>query len=120
MDAAARSVRVTLESVRARSGRRIAGRGPAPARGRSRPDDDGQPTPIVSAAIQSGCSARLLELLLEHGADPNAAGADGRSPTRLATAAGRPELLELLRRHGADDQATAADEFLSACLQADH
>jgi ankyrin repeat protein len=82
-------------------------------------DDDGEPTPIVSAAIQSGCSAQLLELLLEHDADPNAAGPDGRSPTRLATAAGRPDLVGLLRRHGANDQATDADEFLSACLQAD-
>jgi ankyrin repeat protein len=82
-------------------------------------DDDGQPTPVVPAAIQSGCSAQLLELLLQHGADPNAARQDGRSPTRLATAAGRPDLVELLRRHGAGDQATADDEFLSACLHAD-
>jgi ankyrin repeat protein len=82
-------------------------------------DDDGQATPVVYAAIHSGCSAELLELLLENGADPNAAGSDGRSPHRLATAAGRPDLVELLRRYGADDQATAGDTFLSACLQAD-
>ena len=37
-------------------------------------DDDGQATPVVHAAIQSGCSAELLELLLESGADPNATG----------------------------------------------
>jgi ankyrin repeat protein len=82
-------------------------------------DDDGQPTPVVSAAIQSGCSAELVELLLENGADPNAARSDGRSPDRLATAAGRPDLVELLHRFGADDQATDVDRFLSACLQAD-
>jgi ankyrin repeat protein len=82
-------------------------------------DDDGQATPIVYAAIHSGCSAELLELLLENGADPNAAGPDGRSPDRLATATGRPDLVERLRRYGADDQATDGDRFLAACLQGD-
>jgi ankyrin repeat protein len=82
-------------------------------------DDDGQATAVVSAAIQSSCSAPLVELLLENGADPNAGGSDGRSPDRLATAAGRPDLVELLRRYGAADQATDVDRFLSACLQAD-
>jgi ankyrin repeat protein len=83
-------------------------------------DDDGQATPVVVAAIHSGCSGELLDLLLESRADPNAAGPDGRSPHRLATAAGRPDLVELLRRYGgADDQATAGDRFLCACLQAD-
>jgi ankyrin repeat protein len=56
-------------------------------------DDDGQATAVVSAAIQSSCSAPLVELLLENGADPNAGGSDGRSPDRLATAAGRPDLV---------------------------
>jgi ankyrin repeat protein len=82
-------------------------------------DDDGQATPVVVAAIHSGCSAQLLELLLDSGADPNAAGSHGRSPYRLATATGRPDLVELLRRYGADDQATDGDRFLSACLRAD-
>jgi ankyrin repeat protein len=82
-------------------------------------DDDGQATPVVVAAIRSACSAELLDLLLENGADANAAGPDGRSPDRLATAAGRPDLVELLRRYGADDEVTGGDRFLSACLQAD-
>jgi ankyrin repeat protein len=82
-------------------------------------DDGGQSTPVVHAAIHSGCSADLLELLLEHGADPSAAGPDGRSPHRLATAAGRPDLVEMLRRYGADNEATEGDRFLSACLLAD-
>ena len=82
-------------------------------------DDDGQVTPVVCAAIHSGCSAELLELVLEYGADPNAAGSDGRAPIRLATAAGRPDLVELLRRYGAGDHATDGDRFLSACLLAD-
>ncbi|MDX6621738.1 MAG: hypothetical protein QOK36_4124, partial [Gaiellales bacterium] len=82
-------------------------------------DDDGQATSVVFAAIHAGCSAELLEPLLENGADPNAAGPDGRSPNRLATAAGRPDVVDLLRRYGAEDQATDGDRFLSACRQAD-
>jgi ankyrin repeat protein len=82
-------------------------------------DDDGRPTPVVWAAIRAGCGPGLLELLLAHGADANAAGPDGRTPHRLATAAGRTELAELLHRYGADDAATDVDSFLSACRRAD-
>ena len=82
-------------------------------------DDDGRTTPVVAATIRSGCSAELLGLLLQHGADANAAGPDGRSPDRLATAAGRPEVVDLLRRYGARDQVTGSDTFLAACLQGD-
>jgi ankyrin repeat protein len=82
-------------------------------------DDDGRPTPVVAAALGAGCGVDLVELLLAHGADPNAAGPDGRTPYRLAVAAGRTDLAELLRRHGADDDATDADRFLSACRRAD-
>jgi ankyrin repeat protein len=82
-------------------------------------DDGGQATPVMVAAIRSGCSAELLELLLENGADANAAGPDGRSPDRLATGVGRPELVEMLRRYGARDQVTDGDRFLAACLQGD-
>ena len=81
--------------------------------------DDDQATPVVAAAIRSGCGAALLELLLESGADPNAAGPDGRPPDRIATAAAKPELVELLRRYGAHDQVTAGDRFLAACLRGD-
>ncbi|HEY1368986.1 MAG TPA: ankyrin repeat domain-containing protein [Gaiellaceae bacterium] len=82
-------------------------------------DDDGRSTPAVWAALRGGCSAELVELLLVHGADPNAAGPDGRTPHRLATAAGRRDLADLLLSRGADDTATAADRFLSACRRAD-
>lgn len=77
------------------------------------------PWPAVYAAVRSGCPAELVELLLDHGADPDAAGPDGRSPYRLATSEGRTDLAALLRRHGAHDDTTAADRFLSACLRAD-
>ncbi len=82
-------------------------------------DDDGQPVSIVWAAIQAGCRPALLELLLAHGADPNLAGPDGRSPYRVATAAARSDACELLRRFGADTDVPAVDRFVAACLRAD-
>jgi ankyrin repeat protein len=83
-------------------------------------DDDGQPTPVVWAAVRAGCDAEFLELLLSHQADPDAAGPDGRTPYQLATAAGRTEIAELLHGHGATDSTTSIDRFLSACRRADH
>src|SRR5262249_42831534 len=82
-------------------------------------DDDGRPTPVVWAAVEAGCDAELLELLLDRHADPNAAGPDGRTPHMLATAAGRTDLAGLLLRRGAVDTATAVDGFLSASRRAD-
>ena len=82
-------------------------------------DDDGQPCQEAYDAVRSGCPAELLELLLRHGADPDAAGPDGRSPYRLATSLGRNDLAALLRRRSARDDATGADRFLAACLRAD-
>ena len=82
-------------------------------------DDDGQPVPIVWAALEAGCGREFLELLLDHRADPNAAGPDERTPYQFATAGGQTELAGLLRRRGAADSATAVDRFLSACRRAD-
>jgi ankyrin repeat protein len=90
--------------------------GADPARYR---DDDGQPVSVVPAAIAAGCDPELIELLLAHGADPDAPGSDGRSPYQLAMAQGQPELLELLRRHGARDDARDIDRLLYACRQGD-
>lgn len=90
--------------------------GADPARYR---DDDGQPVSIVPVAIAAGCDLELIELLLAHGADPDAPGSDGRSPYQLAMAQGQPELLELLRRHGARDDARDIDRLLYACRQGD-
>jgi ankyrin repeat protein len=60
--------------------------GADPARYR---DDEGHPTPVVPAAVTAGCDVELIELLLTHGADPDAPGLDGRSAYRVATAQGR-------------------------------
>jgi ankyrin repeat protein len=81
-------------------------------------NDDGRPTSIIWASLEAGCGREFLELLLDHRADPNAAGPDGRTPYQLATAAGETELAELLRRRGAADTATSVDRFLSACRRA--
>jgi ankyrin repeat protein len=81
---------------------------------------EGEPLwPAVWAAVRSDCPAELTELLLSHGADPDAAGPDDRSPYRLATTQGRAELAGLLRRYGARDDTTAAERFLSACVRGD-
>jgi ankyrin repeat protein len=82
-------------------------------------DDDGRPISALWAALNAGCDREVLELLLDHGADPDAAGPDRRTPYQLATATGRTEHADLLRRHGAADTATPADRFLSACRRAD-
>jgi hypothetical protein len=81
--------------------------------------DEGEPGSAVYEAISSGRGVELVELLLAHRADPNAPGPDGRSPYRVAVAAGRRDLAELLRRYGADDDATDVDRFLMACQRAD-
>jgi ankyrin repeat protein len=82
-------------------------------------DDDGEPVPVLWDAVRGRCGRDFLELMLAHGADPNAAGPDGRTAYALAVASGRTELADLLRQGGADDTATAADRFLSACRRAD-
>ena len=52
--------------------------------------DDADPlSPVIYAAIRSGCSAELTGLLLGYGADPHIPGPDGRSPYVLAVTQGR-------------------------------
>ena len=82
-------------------------------------NDDGEAVPIVWAAVRAGCSTTLLDLLLAHDADPNAAGPDGDSPFRLAAAAGSTAVCDLLRTYGADSEGAGVALFLSACLRAD-
>src|SRR5579863_6172526 len=84
------------------------------------PRDGGLPArPPLHEAIAAGCPVELAELLLRHGADPDAAGPDGRSPCRLAMSLRRTDLTALLLRHNARDDATDADRLLAACLDAD-
>lgn len=82
-------------------------------------DDDGHPVPIIWAAIKAGCSPQLIELLLQHHANPNTAGPDGRTPYRLAAAAGNTDVCDLLRNHGVDEPVSYAELLLGACLRVD-
>jgi ankyrin repeat protein len=82
-------------------------------------DDNDRPCPAIYTAVQSDCTAEIVELLLVHGAEPALPGPGGRSPLALATSMGRADLAALLRQHGAADDASDADLFLSACLRAD-
>lgn len=73
----------------------------------------------VCVAIRYGHSSELVELLLEHGGDPDGAGRDGRSPYQLAVRQGRTDLAGVLVRFGAHDDSTEVDRILDACLRAD-
>jgi len=61
----------------------------------------------------------LIELLLDHGADPNAPGQDGSAPYRVAARRGRADVVALLERHGGRADTTDVDRFLIACRQED-
>jgi ankyrin repeat protein len=82
-------------------------------------DDDGAPASAAYEAVQAGCSAELVELLLAHGADPDRPGPGGRSPYALARVQGRADLADLLRRYGAAGEISDTDLFLAACQRAD-
>ena len=75
-------------------------------------------SPVIYAAIRSGCSAELTGLLLGYGADPHIPGPDGRSSYVLAVTQGRTGLAMLLRQHGADVTVTGTDRLLAACQDA--
>jgi ankyrin repeat protein len=74
----------------------------------------------VAAAVRANCPAELIELLLDHGADPDAPGQDESSPYRVAMRRGRTDIAGLLARNGASAKATDLDLFLCACRQEDH
>ena len=82
-------------------------------------DDDGAPASAAYEAVQSGCSAELLDLLLAHGAEPDRLGREGRSPYTLARIQGRADLADLLRQYGAAGEISDTDLFLAALQHAD-
>jgi ankyrin repeat protein len=69
--------------------------------------DDAQPPLAHVARADKGTRPDKLRLLLDHGADVNAAGRDGRTALHYAAAAGRTEAVQLLLDRGA--HATALD-----------
>jgi ankyrin repeat protein len=92
---------------------------PLPGDSPDGPDAADRPVYPVGAAVESGCPAELIELLLSHGADPSAPGQDGSSPYRVAIRRGRTDIAALLTRHGASAGVAGTDRFLSACRPED-
>jgi hypothetical protein len=81
--------------------------------------EDKPPVPPLYYAVQAGCDARLVEMLLACGADPDAAGWDGRTPYQLAVRGARDDMAGLLARYGARDETASTDRFMGACLRGD-
>jgi hypothetical protein len=75
--------------------------------------------PPLCAAVEAHCPTELVEVLLEHGADPDVPGPTGRTPYQLALRRGRTDIAEALARHGAASEATLVDRFLAACVRGD-
>jgi ankyrin repeat protein len=71
------------------------------------------------AAIRRGYGVELVQLMLEHGADPAYRRADGRNALALAVRGGHEKVASVLRARGVSDDASAVDRFLGACLRAD-
>ena len=62
------------------------------------PDVRGQ-TPVFAAAKY--CHTRSLEILLEHGADPNGSADSAESPLHVSVRDGMPEVASILLKYGA-------------------
>jgi ankyrin repeat protein len=60
---------------------------------------DGRTSPLHEAAANN--RAEVVRLLLDHGADPQLANGDGKTPLDLATAEGHTAVIEMLRNAGA-------------------
>lgn len=69
-------------------------------------------------AIQNSWDLDLIRHFLDHGANPNARRADGKSLLALAVRTGRQDIAAVLLEHGAVNDATEAEQFLGACAAA--
>lgn len=82
-------------------------------------EEPGQPSSAVYAAVQADCSAELIALLIDHGADPDLPGSGGLLPSWLAAARRRTDLAGLLGSNDAADGASGTARLAGACLRAD-
>lgn len=57
--------------------------------------------PLLFLAMQNNKSTVVVRLLLEHGAEPNLPGKEGKTPLQLARQSKRFDLIALLKQHGA-------------------
>jgi ankyrin repeat protein len=62
---------------------------------------------------------RMVERLVQHGADVSRRRADGRTPHWLAELYGNADIAAWLLAHGATDELSALDCFIAACARAD-
>jgi hypothetical protein len=69
-------------------------------------------------AIRRDNDLRIVELLLDHGADPERV-AHGRSAIAMAARDGRGDLLELFERRGVSVDLDGAERLLAACARDD-
>ncbi len=67
-------------------------------------------------AIRNGRGLPTIMMLLEHGADPAAVRADGRTPYQLAVRYGQPVIAELLARRCNPADLSLADRFVGALM----
>jgi ankyrin repeat protein len=75
-------------------------------------DSSAQPT--LYTAVATRCDLEIVDLLLAAGADPAAAGPDGRTPYQLAVRQGQAAIADRIPPIGPIEP---ADELLGACLR---
>ena len=68
-------------------------------------------------AVRRDNSLQMIELLLDHGADPLLPNRDGLTAMAIAARRGRAGALELFERHGSAMVLTGADALLAACAR---
>ncbi len=73
--------------------------------------------PLHHAVLRDN-SAEMIELLLDHGADPTRS-EGGRSSVALAARRGRGDLLELFERRGFSAELQGVDALIAACARND-
>lgn len=72
----------------------------------------------IHGAIRSDNSLAIIELLVDHGADPWII-ANGRSAVALAARRGRGDVLELFDQRGIPTELDGVDRLIAACARAD-
>lgn len=77
-------------------------------------DIDNDEQPLLYYVVTKK-QVRLVQILLEHGADPNISGTYGNTPLHLATKLGHREMVRILLRHGAKTDLDNADGFNALC-----
>ncbi|MGH7712010.1 MAG: ankyrin repeat domain-containing protein [Gemmatimonadaceae bacterium] len=69
-------------------------------------------------ALRRDTALRIIDALLDHGADPTAV-ADGMSGIAMAARGGRRDVLESLEKRGVAIQLQGVDELIAACAMGD-